>query len=109
MTNYRVQWTASARQDLTEIIQFIAVDNPIEAYRQLEKIEDKAKQLNQNPKRGRTVPELMAIGMPDYRELIIRPWRLIYRIENRNVFVLALLDSRRNLEDILLERLLRPE
>ena len=106
MTSFRVQWTASARQDLMEIIQYIAADNTETALRQLEKIERRAKTLSQNPKRGRAVPELLAIGISNYRELIVRPWRLLYRIDRRHVYVIALLDSRRKLEDILLERLI---
>ncbi len=109
MTNYRVQWTASARQDLTEIVQYIAADNMEYALRQLEKIEHRARSLNQYPNRGRTVPELLAIGISSYRELVIRPWRLLYRIDRKRVYVIALLDSRRNLKDILLERLINAE
>ena len=36
-------------------------------------------------------------------------WRLLYRIDRRRVYVIALLDSRRNLKDILLERLINAE
>ena len=44
-----------------------------------------------------------------YRELITTPYRLIYRVRSRDVLVLAVLDARRNLEDVLLDRLLRVE
>ena len=40
-------------------------------------------------------------------ELLIKPWRLIYRIDPKTVWVLALLDGRRQLDDLLLERFLR--
>lgn len=42
-----------------------------------------------------------------YRELIVSRWRLFYRIAGESVYVLARIDSRRNVEDILLERLTR--
>jgi len=45
--------------------------------------------------------------MREYRELIIAPYRLIYRIRGHLVLVLGVFDSRRNLGDILLERLAR--
>ena len=109
MKNYRVQWTAAARKDLAEIIHYIATENTEQPLHQLEKIELKARSLNPYPQRGRTVPELKAIGVSNYRELVIRPWRLLYRIDGRYVYVIALLDSRRNLEDILLERLINAE
>jgi hypothetical protein len=38
---------------------------------------------------------------------VIRPYRLVYRVEADTVTVLALFDGRRDLEDVLLERLLR--
>jgi hypothetical protein len=37
----------------------------------------------------------------------VRPYRLVYRIEGNSVNVLALFDGRRDLEDILFERMLR--
>lgn len=45
--------------------------------------------------------------MQTWRELIVRPWRIIYRAEGDLVTVLALFDGRRDLEDVLLERLIR--
>jgi toxin ParE1/3/4 len=107
MTKFHVQWTASARQDLEEIIHYIAEDSTTNAFRLLKKIEYRANSLNQYPNRGRFVPELLTIGISTYRELVIRPWRLLYRIDGKHVYVIALLDSRRNLADILLERLIR--
>jgi len=38
--------------------------------------------------------------------LVITPWRLIYKIVERKIFVLAMIDSRQNVEDILLNRLI---
>jgi len=60
--------------------------------------------LNQFPDRGRIVPELKAYGILSYRELIISPWRVVYRTSEQKVYVLAVIDSRRNIEDILIER-----
>lgn len=51
------------------------------------------------------MPELQAQGIRQYRELIIKQWRLVYRISQKSVYVLTVLDSRQNIEDILLQRL----
>ena len=59
------------------------------------------------PKRGRIVPELAAVGVHGCRELLPSPWRIIYRISEDMVYVLAVVDGRRNLGDLLLERFLR--
>ena len=65
----------------------------------------KASALRAAPRRGRVIPELQRLQMREYRELIIAPYRLIYRSSGHLVLVVGVFDSRRNLEDILLERL----
>lgn len=56
------------------------------------------------PLQGRIVPELRYYGVLTYRELIRPPWRIIYKTEENKVWVLAVIDGRRNVEDILLDR-----
>ncbi len=102
---HKVVWTNVAENDLKEIIDFISVDSPQNALRILKSIKQKASSLYTFPERGRIVPELQGQGISQYRELIIPPWRLMYRIDERKVYVLSVIDSRRNVEDILLARL----
>ncbi len=102
---YKVVWTNVAENDLKEIIDFISVDSPQNALKILKSIKRKASNLYTLPERGRIVPELQGQGIFQYRELVIPPWRLIYRIGERKVYVLAVIDSRRNVEDVLLARL----
>ncbi|NTW70240.1 MAG: type II toxin-antitoxin system RelE/ParE family toxin [Chlorobiaceae bacterium] len=106
-SGYKVLWTDAAERDLGEITAFVARDNLQNALHVLEKIRVKAASLFISPERGRIVPELHSNGIFIYRELIISPWRLLYRISESNVYVMALLDSRRNVEDILLNRLVQ--
>lgn len=104
---YRVKWTNTADQDLAAIVEFIAQDNVDAAIQVLDRIRDAASQLEGMPQRGRVVPELRKFGLYLYREIISSPWRIIYRISGPNVFVVAVIDSRRDVEDILLDRLIR--
>ncbi|HMF48320.1 MAG TPA: hypothetical protein VK603_06750 [Candidatus Saccharimonadales bacterium] len=53
------------------------------------------------------MPELAHVGLYIYRELLVNPWRLVYRVSNAMVYVMMVIDGRRNVEDLLLERLLR--
>jgi toxin ParE1/3/4 len=53
------------------------------------------------------VPELAHFGIHSLRELIERPYRIVYRVASDTVTVVALLDGGRDLEDVLLERLVR--
>jgi plasmid stabilization system protein ParE len=102
---YQVFWSYVAENDLKNIIDYIADDSPPNALKILKRIKQKASNLNTFPERGRIAPELRDQGILQYRELVISPWRILYRISEMNVFVLSVLDSRRNIEDILLKRL----
>ncbi|MES9856338.1 MAG: type II toxin-antitoxin system RelE/ParE family toxin [Sedimenticola sp.] len=104
---FRVKWTATARFDLRGIIRFIAIENRTQAKQILHRLQDKAEALATFPERGRVVPEIRAVGVHTHREIILNPWRIIYRIEGSTVIVLAVLDGRRELQDMLLERLIR--
>ncbi len=101
---YAVRWTDTAEHDLAAIVDFIAGDRPDTALLILERLRKKALSLSAVPERGRIVPELKEHGIIIYRELFLAPWRIIYRISGQTVYVLAVFDSRRNLEDILLDR-----
>lgn len=104
---YQVLWSHTAQQDLTEIVEYIAQDSIGDALATLQKLETKAALLITLPNRGRVVPELLHTGVSQYRELISAPWRIVYRVDNRQVLIMAVLDSRRDLQTVLLGRLAR--
>jgi toxin ParE1/3/4 len=105
--SFRVQWAEAAVRDLEELMSYIAADSPLNAERILDKLEKRAQTLESTPVRGRVVPELAHFGIRNWRELIVKPYRIIYRIDEDTVNVLAVLDGRRDLQDLLLERLIR--
>jgi plasmid stabilization system protein ParE len=102
---YRVEWAEAASRDLIGVIDYLSERNPDAAARILERLKRRAASLQRAPERGRVVPELERFQLREYREVVAPPYRLIYRVIGRRVLVLGVLDSRRNLEDILLERL----
>jgi len=104
---YDVIWSETSEKDLIDIVEYIAADSPLNAFEIFKKIKQKASRLYTFPDRGRIVPELQEQGIILYRELIVPPWRIIYRISWKTVYVLSVLDSRQNVEDILLKRLIR--
>ena len=103
---YEIIWSNVAENDLINIIEYISVDSPQNALEILEKIRQKTSSLYTLPERGRIVPELQGQGIFQYRELVIPPWRLMYRIAEREIFVMSVIDSRQNVEDVLLNRLI---
>ena len=106
MTLYVVAWAQVAVHDLERIVDFIIDEAPLNARKVVARIERAAASLATLPTRGRVVPELRWHGIDRYQELQVPPWRLVYRVEREEVIVLAVLDSRRGLEDLLLERFL---
>ncbi|MCD4775951.1 MAG: type II toxin-antitoxin system RelE/ParE family toxin [Candidatus Aegiribacteria sp.] len=102
---YQVLWADVAKNDLKEILEYIAIDNRLSALEIFQEIKQRASSLYTFPERGRVVPELLDQGILIYREIVVPPWKIIYRISDKFVYVLSVLDSRRNVEDILLKRL----
>ena len=104
---YGVYWSPAAKDDLGEIIEYISRDSPQTGLKVLELLEKRINNLSRFPKRGRIIPELKQNNINKYRELIHTPWRVFYKIEDKQVFILAVIDGRRNIEDLLLRRQLR--
>jgi len=104
---YKVQWTSNAKEDLLNIVDYIKKDSLSAARKVYGQIKEKAHSSNFFPLRGRVVPELLKEGITIYRELITPPWRIMYKIENDTVYIMAIFDSRQNVEELLLQKLLK--
>ena len=103
---YSVRWAEVAVQDLERLVENLQTENPQAARKLLDHVAKKATSLKLMPLRGRRVPELAYFELSTYRELLIRPYRLIYRVEAQDVWVVAVFDGRRDLSDVLLWRLM---
>jgi toxin ParE1/3/4 len=105
---YSVFLADDAQQDLLAIYRYISRHDSIEnANRLLALIEKSVSRLSSLPQRGHYPPELERVGIRGYREIICKPFRIIYDISDSDVFVHCILDSRRDLIDILHRRLVR--
>ena len=102
-----VRWSKAAADDLWSIVEYIARERPTVAMDILGRIRKRARSLRLAADKGRRVPELQRQGIREYRELVIAVWRLIYKGTPSAVEVLLVIDSRRNVEDVLLMRLIR--
>ncbi|NCO32721.1 MAG: hypothetical protein AUJ92_02625 [Armatimonadetes bacterium CG2_30_59_28] len=106
-SEFAVQWSDTARSDLDTLADYIALDSVDATRATIKRIESSIESLTTIPLRGRTIPELALFGVRGYRELIVAPWQIMYRVESQTVYVLAIIDGRRNVEDLLLDRFLR--
>ena len=105
--SYGVKWAPVALRDLEEMLDYIASqDSPNAAERVASKIGARVRSLRTLPRRCRIVPELKQVGVQEYRELVIPPYRVFFRITRRNVGIVGVLDGRRDLAEILISRLL---
>jgi addiction module RelE/StbE family toxin len=78
---YRIRFSRSARSDLNEIVRYISTDDRKQAFQFVTFLIQQAMSLDQLPERGRVVPEF---GDESLRELIVRAYRIVYRVDHRN-------------------------
>jgi toxin ParE1/3/4 len=97
----RLIWTEAALLDLDDIAEYIALDDPLAAARYVEKVFDRVERLESHPQSGRRPPELSGLH---YREVVIPPCRIFYRIEGDFVYVLHVMRAERLLRSFLLEQ-----
>jgi len=106
MKQFEVLWTKNAQFDLELIVEYIKTDSINAAKKIFLEIKKECANLYYFPQRKRIVPELEQIGILKYREIIYKRWRIIYKIDNTKVYILLVVDSSRNLEDILFQKLI---
>jgi len=94
----KVHWTENAIEHLVNIYEYIALNSPTYAKRMVDKITQRSMQIADHPHSGRKVPEYDA---EDVRELIENPYRIIYRIKQNQIDILAVIHGAQLLsEDI---------
>jgi toxin ParE1/3/4 len=104
---FKVRLTKCAETDLLAIYEWISENDDVAcADHVLDHLEAACLQLETMPERGHVPAELERIQVMDYREVHWKPYRIIYQISGKDVHVLAVLDGRRDLEDLLMRRLL---
>ena len=104
---YEVLLTADAVADLEEIAGWIGEhDAPAKADRVARRVEAAVESLARFPERGAYPRELLALGIRDYRQTFFKPYRIIYRIEAKRVYVYLIADGRRDVQSLLARRLL---
>jgi toxin ParE1/3/4 len=105
---YRVVLSHDAEDDLLHIYLYVARESSVErAEALLDKLQDACRRLARFPKRGHVSPELERIDQSGFLEIAVHPYRIFFRIKGRTVIIHAVLDGRRNIGDLLAERLTR--
>jgi len=92
----KIIWSPLAISRVTEIAEYILMDNPVAAEKWIDEIFNRVMQLKTYPKSGRMVPEL---EIEEIRELIYGNYRIIYRIIEKAIVVLTVRHGRQILPE----------
>lgn len=104
---YRIVVTDDALRDIDDLCRYISKnDSGRSAAYVLDRVEKALESLSEMPDRGRHPRELADLGITDFREIFFKPYRLIYRVEKKRVAVYLVADGRRDMQSLLLRRLL---
>lgn len=104
---YAVLLISDAEEDILDIYYYISLTDSIEkAEHLIDQIKDACLSLSELPNRGHIPPELERIGVVEYREIHFKPYRIIYQVIEVNVYIHCILDSRRELQELLEKRIL---
>jgi toxin ParE1/3/4 len=95
----QIIWTEPALDDLNNIAEYIAVSNLYAAKQLVENVFSKVQRLEQFPDSGR-VPE--EVSNLNYREVVVNPCRVFYKVDNDSVFILHVMRQERDLRKFLL-------
>jgi plasmid stabilization system protein ParE len=101
-SSYSLKWSANAEADVLDIVAYIKNHSgPMTAAKIYERIKARAEPLVDFPLSGRAVPQLADIGINDVRQITEKPWIIYYKIVDNEIWILSVIDSRRDLEGII--------
>lgn len=104
---FEVLLTNGAEQDLEALYDYIAeFDCVASANQVLDQLTEVIEGLALFPQRGNYPKELVALGIKEYRQTSFKPYRVIYRVVERQVIIYLIVDGRRDMQSVLARRLL---
>ena len=90
-------WSPQSLRDLEGIRAYIAQDSPRYAELVVQRIVAGVERLEAFPESGRVVPEL---DRPEIREVIVKPYRVVYRYRREAVEIVTVFRSSRQIPEI---------
>jgi toxin ParE1/3/4 len=104
-SSYSLKWSTTAEADILDIVTYIKNHSgPMTAASVYERIKARAEPLVDFPDSGRVVSQLADIGIDDIRQITEKPWIIYYRIVDNEIWILSVIDGRRNLEEIIYDK-----
>lgn len=107
MADFNVRLTRGAEIDLEALHDFVNDSRPVEqADAPLDQLLAAIETLETFPLRGSVPREVDEMGIREFRQILVEPYRLIYRVDGKTVFVMVIADGRRDMQALLERRLL---
>jgi toxin ParE1/3/4 len=104
--HYTVFMLQEAEYDLETIFRHIlGSGNPDAARDMIRLIRKACDSLSQMSERGHVPPELARADNYEYRQIIVKPYRIIYQVVESSVFIFGIIHGRRNVDEVLRQRL----
>jgi toxin ParE1/3/4 len=105
---YKIRITEEAEQDILDIYYYVASsDSEESAITLIDHLEEKCISLAELPNRGHAPPELKDIAVKDYQEVHFKPYRIIYQIIDKTIYIHCIVDGRRDMQSLLEHRIIR--
>ncbi|MGS0535187.1 type II toxin-antitoxin system RelE/ParE family toxin [Pseudoalteromonas sp. SaAl2] len=92
-------WTNPALEDINDIAEYIALSNLLAAKNLVSEVFAKVERLEDFPESGKKPAELSNLN---YREVVVNPCRIFYKIDNNKVYILHIMRQERELRKFLL-------
>lgn len=107
---FGIVWLASAERDLSDIADYVTGnDSAARAQHVIEKLLAVTGALATHPNVGTHVKEIASVASDAYRQVFFKPYRVIYRVMGKKVFIYMVADGRRDMSALLTRRLLGGE
>jgi plasmid stabilization system protein ParE len=107
MVDWEIYWSPDAREDVRTVVEYIAAQgDAVNAMCLFDRLVARADSLARMPMRGHALPGFGLPADPPPLEVIEYPWRIVYACvkEHRRVVIAAVVDGRRDVARVLLER-----
>lgn len=88
-----VVWSPSSLEDIDRLAEYIARDSPNRAALFVTRLIEAAEKIPAHPHSGRVIPE---IGNPACREILYRDYRIMYRIEEGQIWITGIVHGARD-------------
>ncbi len=105
---FRVVILDSAEQDLKELRAYVIKNFSIKVWRStFEKIKETMRNLQHFPQAGLIPDEILKLNLTHYRQVLSGMNRIVYEVRQDNIYVHVITDVRRDMNSLLIRRLLR--